>query len=347
VKSGALGREAEGPVSPDDHPRLPEGKRNPAALDPDRGWYPADLVMLAYLAVTGILAVCSPFPWKDKQHFILLQSVFLAVVVLLHYARRNAPWPLHFFRHAYALLSLPFLYKSVPQVSRLTSPGYFDDWVVHQEWRIFGCQPSQILHSAIPWMIFSEFLHLTYLSYMLLVPVVALTLYLRRRFAALMEFTTTVLATFLFCYAVFAIFPVRGPFYYFGPIDPQLKGVIFPQMVHRMLQSASIGTAFPSSHVAAAVSIWLVGRRHLPKFAPVLFVIAVGIFVGTVYGGFHYAVDAIAGLAVGVGFGLLGPRLHAWICRLIGLAQTAAESMVLVTSPQIPIPRRGGRQRHA
>ena len=331
---------------PRDGAQEPRATRD-SALAPDRGWYPADLVMLAYLAVTGLLVVCSPFPWKDKWHFVVLQSVYLFAVVMLHYTRRNAPWPLHFFRHAYALMSLPFLYKAVPHISRLISPVYFDDWVVHQEWRIFGCQPSQILHSAIPWMVFSEFLHLTYLSYMLLVPVVALVLYFSRRFAALMEFTTTVLATFLFCYAIFAVFPVRGPFYYFGPIDPHLKGVIFPEIVHRMLQSASIGTAFPSSHVAAAVSIWLVARRHVRKLAPALFVIALGIFIGTVYGGFHYAVDAIAGLIVGVVFGLLGPRLHAWICSLIGLAQSAAEVMALVPSPRIPLRRPPARERRS
>ena len=314
----------------------------------DRGWYPADLVILAYLAVTGVLVIASPTRWAAKETYAGVHFVFLAAVLLLHYVRRSSSQPLHFVRHAYAFASLPFFYWSVEQFHRLLVSGYFDNWIVGKESLIFGCQPSQILHSAIPSIALSEFLHLSYLVYLLLVPGVALILYFSKRFAALKEYTTTMMATFLFCYAIFTIFPVRGPFYFFGPIDPNAKGVLFPQIVHRLLlRSASVGTAFPSSHVAAAVTVWIVSRRYLRRFSYGVLVIVVGIFVGTVYGGFHYALDALCGLAVGIAFGLLGPKLHAWICTLTGLAQSAAESVARTPSASFSLRRAHAPAKHA
>jgi membrane-associated phospholipid phosphatase len=165
--------------------------------------------------------------------------------------------------------------------------------------------------------------------------VVALTLYFSRHFEELKEFATTVMATFFFCYVIFTIFPVRGPFYYFGPIDPYAKGLLFPQVVHKLLlRAASVGTAFPSSHVAASVAIWLVCRRYLRRLSHAILVIAIGIFVGTVYGGFHYALDALAGVAVGIACGLLGPKLHAWIRTLPGMALPVAEAAVCFPRPR-------------
>jgi len=333
----------EGSPAPGGAAGIVSKARKPLARVIDRGWYPADLLLFAYLVGTSLLMIFSPLGKDAGLKNFVFHFLLLGTVLLLHYARRNSPWPFHFFRHAYALMSLPFLYNTVQYLSRLTTERYFDDWIVGKEFVLFGCQPSQILYSAIPSIALSEFLHLAYLAYVLLTPLVALTLYFTKRYEPLKEFTTTVMATFLFCYAVFTVFPVRGPFYYFGPIDPQAKGVLFPRLVHGMLtRAASVGTAFPSSHVAGSVAIWIVARRYLPRLSHGLLVIAAGIFFGTVYGGFHYALDALSGVAVGVFFGLLGPKLHAWIRRIPGLAQSAAESVVLAPAPRLSYERAAG-----
>jgi hypothetical protein len=36
--------------------------------------------------------------------------------------------------------------------------------------------------------------------------------------------------------------------------------------------------------------------RYLPRLAPLLVVLTAGLAAGAVYGGFHYAIDALAGL---------------------------------------------------
>jgi membrane-associated phospholipid phosphatase len=71
------------------------------------------------------------------------------------------------------------------------------------------------------------------------------------------------------------------------------------RLVYGVLSLGSaIGTAFPSSHVAATVAVvattWSASRR---LFAVTL-VPAVLLVVATVYCQMHYGVDALAGLAV-------------------------------------------------
>jgi membrane-associated phospholipid phosphatase len=136
-------------------------------------------------------------------------------------------------------------------------------------------------------------------------------------------FATSVLAAYFFCYLVFVIIPVRGPFHVFGALPFNDGPHLCAQLAHRLLDRASsAGTAFPSSHVAAAACVWLISRRYLRRLSWVVLLLAVGIFFGTVYGGFHYAIDAIGGAAVGVAFGLLGPRLHRALTR--GIARGAS-----------------------
>jgi membrane-associated phospholipid phosphatase len=70
-------------------------------------------------------------------------------------------------------------------------------------------------------------------------------------------------------------------------------------------------------------------------------VIAAGILFGTVYGGFHYAVDSLAGLAVGIAFGWLGPRMHR---ALLAREESAGETPIaLPARPQPELPPRGLR----
>jgi membrane-associated phospholipid phosphatase len=281
-----------------------------------RGYLPADFVLLAFLAITGFVLVVSPLRFPGKATYGILHFTTLLVVILMRFVPLDGAAPVRFVRRTYPLLALPLLYASVRYLNRLVTSGYYDGPIVRLEQSIFSSQPSQWFHLAAPWLPLSEFLHMSYLIYMILIPIVAIPLLIEHRHDDLAVFTTSVMATFSFCYTVFTFFPVRGPYYYFGPINPAGQGVIFPQLVHRILEGASsAGSAFPSSHVAVAVCIALIARRFYPRWGWALLLLAAGIFFGTVYGGYHYAVDAIAGLIVGIAGGLGGPLLHAWILR--------------------------------
>jgi membrane-associated phospholipid phosphatase len=70
-------------------------------------------------------------------------------------------------------------------------------------------------------------------------------------------------------------------------------------VLHLLAAGSSRGTAFPSSHVAASVVASLCALRFQRPLGVAVAASTVGLALGTVYGGFHYAVDALAGGIVG------------------------------------------------
>lgn len=224
-------------------------------------------------------------------------------------------WWLRIVRNWYPLAMLPLFYWELAVLNRLIFTVYFDQAIVNAEQWLFRFQPSQELRLLFPWSPLSEILHCSYGFYEIMLPVTGLTFFIRRRDEEFRRFLTTVFFTFLSCYLLFILIPVRGPFHHFGPLDAE-NGGFCCQLIHRLLGAASSeGTAFPSSHVAASIAIWLALRPSFPRLARVILIVDIGIFVGTVYGGFHYGVDALAGLVVGVVLGLLGPRVYSGLDR--------------------------------
>ncbi len=174
---------------------------------------------------------------------------------------------------------------------------------VAQRWEaaLFGGQPSVSWHTAMPSPALSWALHACYLAHYLIFMGVPLWLWARAGREACERAVFTIALTFFVCYLAFAVFPVAGPWYAFPrPTGPETR-VATARLVESILQSgSSYGTAFPSSHVAASWAAVLVGFRHAPVLAAILAPVAVGLAAGTVYGQFHYAVDAFAGMAVAV-----------------------------------------------
>jgi len=217
----------------------------------------------------------------------------------------------------YPFVLLPLLYWELSSLNRLITTSFFDSHVVSAEQALFGWQPSQELSIIAPWPFLSELLHFCYGAYEILLPVIGLTFFISRRDAEFRRFATAVMFTFLACYLIFIIIPVRGPFHHFGPPATDSGGFV-AGLIHRLLGVASSeGTAFPSSHVAASIAIWFGIRGVFRRLSWAVMIIVIGIILGTVYGGFHYAIDSLAGLIVGVTLGPLGLRLHD---RLISLS---------------------------
>ena len=88
----------------------------------------------------------------------------------------------------------------------------------------------------------------------------------------------------------------------------------FYKLTHAILARASSkGTAFPSSHVAIAVVVLLCAARYDLISFLILLPLCVGLIIGTVYGRFHYATDAIAGTILGCVIFWMAPTVYQWL----------------------------------
>jgi membrane-associated phospholipid phosphatase len=100
------------------------------------------------------------------------------------------------------------------------------------------------------------------------------------------------------CYLIFVVWPVQGPRYLSPPIGVP-TGPVRGLALTILEGGSSRGAAFPSSHVAVAVTQSLVMLRHRRALGAVVSAVTVALALGAVYGGFHYAVDALTGALVG------------------------------------------------
>jgi membrane-associated phospholipid phosphatase len=102
--------------------------------------------------------------------------------------------------------------------------------------------------------------------------------------------------TFYICYAVFLVLPVAGPRYLFPHAANPAAAVPLALATRVVLESGSAwGTAFPSSHVAVALVASVRASWASRTLGWIFIPLAVLLTFGTVYGQFHYAVDALFG----------------------------------------------------
>jgi membrane-associated phospholipid phosphatase len=287
-----------------------------------RGYTPMDAVTMTYLAAVTAIQILAPHRPPGWGRHVLGHLGVLLAIWSLRFLPRKGPAPWRFLRDWYPILGLPVLYGEIDYLNRIVARGYYDRLIVPLEAWLFGTQPAIYLRGWLHSVVLSEYLHLSYLLYIALVPFCGLFFYVRKEWRNFELYATTILTTFFLCYLIFVFFPVAGPFYVFPRPDPRMIGILFPGVVHWMLErGSSVGAAFPSSHVAVAVSSLVIAFRLNKILFWIILPVVVGIVIGVVYGGFHYAVDALVGLAVGMLLGLLGPRIHRRIRKLVQEAE--------------------------
>jgi membrane-associated phospholipid phosphatase len=231
--------------------------------------------------------------------------------------RAAAPAAFDLFRAWYPLALLPLMYTQLAVLNAAVHGGtYFDDRVIGWEQALFGGQPSRDLAAALPGLLLSETLHAAYLAFYPILYVPALAIWVRRSRADFELAVFTLLAVMTAHYVFFIYFPVQGPRYLFPPPTGPLENGFFHQLTHRLLEAGSSrGAAFPSSHVGGSVAVAIVALRLLPRLGIVLAVLALGVALGAVYGGFHYAIDALAGVVLALAVALPAPALFQWVAR--------------------------------
>jgi membrane-associated phospholipid phosphatase len=300
---------------------------------------PLDRLFAIYLLLS-VLAL--GFPARPSGWLLLLAAHAVAIAVLwpvppvhnallraLHGVSRRGRERAGAWIRAIAdwapLLLVPLLYAELAVLNRAVHAGrYFDDNVIGWEQALFGGQPSRDWAAAMPELWLSEMLHFAYLSYYFIIFVPPLLLYLRGRKDAFRIGVFTLMFGFFLHYLFFIYFPVQGPRYLFPAPGGELANGFFYALAHSVLEAGSAqGAAFPSSHVGVSVVQTLVVLRYLPRLAPLFALLTLGLALGAIYGGFHYAIDAVAGLLLGVAAFAAARPLYGW---LLGSAEGARQA---------------------
>ena len=243
-------------------------------------------LLLAFTTLSGMLAL-----WRGHPAALAPSVVVFALLIV---ARRIQP-----AARAWALVPLlffPLLYAQVGMVDAAMPMN--DPVVIGWEDYWFGA-PWHTWRARWPSPVLSTLLHLCYVAFYPLVYLPPLYFAWRARRDALdaqmLAFTVVLLAG-LTC---FLFWPVEGPRFRWP--SPTTSGDDEARQFARMLLArfSARGTAFPSSHVSITVVQTAILWRWQRPAAPLAACLTIGLAVGAVYGGFHYLIDVLAGIALG------------------------------------------------
>jgi len=258
-----------------------------------------DLATLAYVGLATVAVLLSfqgdPIPgWE----WLFVAHALLVVLVLLAPRARAGSAAGRFLAEWYPMLLLAALYGEIGVLT--LDAGFQNDLGIQRfEAWVFGSQVAYRWIREEPNAMLSWILHSCYLAYYPILYASPLGLWLVGRREASRRTIFAVMVTFYLCYVVFLFFPVAGPRYAFDAAHNAATNVGPARFAQWLLDRGdSWGAAFPSSHVAASVVATGMALRYWRALGWVLLPFTAGLILAVVYGQFHYAVDALAGLVV-------------------------------------------------
>lgn len=259
-----------------------------------------DLATLAYVGFATV-AVALSFqgdPIPGWQWLLVAHGLLVVLVLLAPRARAASGGAGRFLGDWYPMLLLGALYGEIGVLT--LDAGFQNDLAIQRlEAWVFGSQVAYRWIRELPSPTLSWILHACYLAYYPILYASPLGLWLVGRRDASRRTIFAVMVTFYLCYLVFLFFPVAGPRYAFDAAHNAASDVGPARFAQWLLDRGdSWGAAFPSSHVAASVVATGMALRYWRGLGWVLLPFTAGLLLAVVYGQFHYAVDALAGLVV-------------------------------------------------
>lgn len=211
---------------------------------------------------------------------------------------------------------LPFgcaiaIYTNLHDTIHFVNPHDVHNIFIKMDQFIFGVQPCVWAEQFIsPTLTF--FFSLCYSMYIVFAPIVAVVLYLQKRYKEFRYTLVSVIFCFYLGYFGYILFPAAPPRFTLLPEFTQtLSGVILdPSMKLINIFPNTSRCAFPSLHGAITVLSLLFAWKYVRWLFWVMLPFGLGLILGTVYLRHHYVVDLLAGFVLcGIAF-WLGPKIE-------------------------------------
>jgi membrane-associated phospholipid phosphatase len=198
----------------------------------------------------------------------------------------------------YPLILYGFLYYQTGLINTVVVPKFMDSFFLNLDVRIFGKFPGFFLSGAHGNAFLDEFFHFFYFSYYLIIPLTCILLY-RKDVKLFESFMFQLSSLFYVCYVIFIFLPVEGPMQLRN--EYYLQHGFFRKIVDFVYSSGeNPGAAFPSSHVAVTFFVAWWANKYFVRMRILYWLTCLFLSIATVYCMFHYAVDVIGGLLLGV-----------------------------------------------
>ena len=181
-----------------------------------------------------------------------------------------------------------------------------DAWLARIDQMLFGVDPTTwftpILTPASVLV-----LQICYTSYFVLALVVLIVLLSRKRYRSFLSHTAVIIGCFFTTYVGYYLWPAYGPRVFYEYAEP-LPHSALSAAIYRAIDTADLIhlNAFPSGHTAVTLVYLAILFVEARRLAWISLPLVVGLIVATVALRYHYLIDVVAGLAVGLGWIFIG-----------------------------------------
>jgi membrane-associated phospholipid phosphatase len=255
----------------------------------------SEWILLAYFSYVAVIAL-----WFGLPGITLLRAFFVLTVAFAVFAILTKP-ELHTLRDWVPLVFLLIGYRQMDWFSTDDKPRVLENlWLGWDHRYLYerGFREwIEVLGPLIPGVL--------ELSYVLVYGIGSFgiaALYIHGKRDRVDRFLTLYLTGTLLSYALFPYFPSDPPRVVFPGADMPNYVTFIRQFNLRLVGDYGIhSSVFPSAHVSSAFAAAWGLLRFLPERAgPGITMLVYGFLVAlaTIYGRYHYAVDAVAGIAV-------------------------------------------------
>ena len=255
-------------------------------------------ILAGYFGYTGLLALILPLANAVRVQSLCTSIVALAVLQYMgRFPRRGVPVAM---RNVLPLAGVLLAYKQMGWFAQPHSDYALErawvqwDRLILTEWGI-----SSLIEALGP--VGPGILEFLYLLTYAVAPTGLLLLFAGGLIERADRFLAFFVASAVAAYALYPYFPSEPPRTVFpgdlfGTFD-----TVFRKVNWWILGGAGIHTSvFPSGHVSSAFGVGfglIFAAPERKRYGMAMTALAAGIAVATVYGRYHYAVDAVAGLA--------------------------------------------------
>jgi membrane-associated phospholipid phosphatase len=269
--------------------------------------------ILLYMSI-GILRA------KDAlTHIPIFLSIMVSIVFMawLHQELDKARYPkwdkaLSLIRSLYPVTLFGYFYTSGYSVNQIIFTSWLDPFFMNIDQSIFGYLPSLVWGKSYDHYLLSELFHFAYFCYYPMILGLPVYLYFKKP-AAFKELIFNLSFVFYLCYIIYSILPVIG-----GRFIPEAmaltqsyRGGPFTHiMVYIYRNSHHLGGAFPSSHIGIALVLTVAALRHVRRLGYIFVLISFFLSIATVYCHYHWFIDAVFGVLIGVGGYYLANYTH-------------------------------------
>jgi len=267
------------------------------------------IVFYLFLTLLNLVFTGKVFFWS---YLIVMNIVIISLVA--YTAKWNAVSQTKISRLVHYWYPVPLIFITFKELYLMIKPirqADYDYLLIQVDRWIFGVDPTAALHK-IAFPLLTEFLQIVYATFYFLPMILAVSLYLNKKYLETEYVVFAVIYGFFVSYVGYFMLPAIGPrftLHNFALTNQELPGIFLTNFLREMINSGESipsGTlnpaaivqrdVFPSGHTMMTAIVMYLSVKFNSKAKWFLLICGSLLIFSTVYLRYHYVVDVLGGL---------------------------------------------------